>query len=134
MSFLSVFKKVETFVAGNGNKIMAGTVALVDTVDPAVAPLVNLIYNGILKAESIATADNASKLSLVVDEVNNAVPLLNAGLTSAGKTVDAAKVSEASSVFTSAYVAFMNAYSTFAATVSPVPAVPATAAPAVAKA
>lgn len=110
----NLFKKIE----GGFNKVAPGIVAVVDTIDPAVAPLVNLIYNGILRAESIQTADNANKKQLVLDEVNNAVPLLQAGLAAAGKTVDAAKVTSAASEFNDAYVAFMKAYANVATAVS----------------
>lgn len=106
MTFGSIFKSVKTVF----DKAAPFSVSVVDAIDPAVAPLVNLVYNTILKAESTATLDAANKKQLVLDETANALPLLQAGLAVSGKSVDAVKVQAAIGVLSDAYVAFMKAY------------------------
>ena len=123
MTFGSIFKSAK----GLFDKATPFAVSVIDTIDPAVAPLVNLVYNTILKAEGIATLDNANKKQLVLDETANAIPLLQAGLAQAGKSIDAAKVQSAIGGLNDAYVAFLKAYAAVHDAVSTTTAIPALA-------
>jgi hypothetical protein len=126
MSFLSILKVVGHDVkVGTDVVLNSASVAIpaIVTFDPALAPItpvISLIVTSIQRAEALFTqapgapSTGATKKQFVLDELSNALPLLQAGLGAAGKTIDTTAIMSAASSFIDVIVSVLNAVASFA--------------------